>query len=161
MTQPDRTGPRRAFRPRASRVVCLVLLVGTIAGAGVILRLLGELDLLPSTESISVVVVALILVVFLLRVVTIRAIPGANSLMVRNIVLTHDVPWEQILAVHLGERSWASLDLADGTTLSVMAIQRSDGDYGRKEAGRLAALVAIREAGEGGGPDPGDTGRQE
>ena len=34
-----------------------------------------------------------------------------------------------------------SLDLDDGDTLAVMAIQRADAEFGRAEAGRLAALV--------------------
>ena len=39
-----------------------------------------------------------------------------------------------------------SLDLADGDTLAVMAIQGADGERGRVEATRLATLVAEHEA---------------
>lgn len=150
-------GPYAPFRPRGTRVMCLILLVVTLVGAGLILRRLATLNSDTFTETISVIGVAVLAVLFLLRVATIRAIPDRAGLMVRNIILTDHLGWEQMVAVHLGERSWAQLDLADGTTLSVMAIQRSDGAYGRHEAQRLASLVAAHEGRETGGVDPSDT----
>ena len=42
------------------------------------------------------------------------------------------------------------LDLDDGDTLAVMAIQKADGAFGRAEAGRLSALVQVN----GERPDP-------
>ena len=40
-----------------------------------------------------------------------------------------------------GGEPWVSLDLDDGDTLAVMAIQKADGDVSGREASRLAALV--------------------
>lgn len=142
-------------------MVCLVLLAVTLVGAGLILHRLAGLDSDSFTETISVVGVTALAVLFLLRVVTIRAIPDRQGLMVRNIIFKDYLRWEEVVAVHLGERSWAQLDLGDGTTLSVMAIQRSDGAYGRAQAARLAALVTAHEGREAGGVDPGDPGSQE
>jgi hypothetical protein len=41
---------------------------------------------------------------------------------------------------------WVVLDLSDGGTLAVMAVQRADGERGMAEARRLQALV--RDLGE-------------
>ncbi len=42
-----------------------------------------------------------------------------------------------------GGNPWALLDLDDGETMSVMAVQRADGEHGETEAQRLATLVAL------------------
>ena len=42
-----------------------------------------------------------------------------------------------------GGEPWVTLDLADGDTLAVMAIQRADGEDAVAEARRLATLVDV------------------
>jgi hypothetical protein len=58
-----------------------------------------------------------------------------------------------------GGEPWVSLDLDDGDTLAVMAIQKADGEVSGREASRLAALVqAFGESPErdsAGGPGQG------
>ena len=51
---------------------------------------------------------------------------------------------ERIRAEGGQAEAW-QLDLSDGTTLAVMAIQSADGEYGRREASRLAALITLNE----------------
>jgi hypothetical protein len=52
------------------------------------------------------------------------------------------VDWRSITDISFsGGDPWVSLELDDGDRLAVMAIQRADGEFGRAEAGRLAALV--------------------
>lgn len=69
---------------------------------------------------------------------------------VRNFVRTHHLTWAQLVAVRFGpDHPWARLDLADGTALAAMGIQTSDGDYGRRQARRLATLIALHEPREG------------
>ena len=49
----------------------------------------------------------------------------------------------------VGRRAkYLTLDLDDGDTLAVMAIQKADGERGRAEASRLAGLVAAHAAPE-------------
>jgi hypothetical protein len=60
-----------------------------------------------------------------------------------NLLRTHDLEWAQVLRVGFsGGAPWVVLELTDTEEVAVMAIQRADGDHGRVEAARLAALVA-------------------
>lgn len=50
------------------------------------------------------------------------------GLVVVNGFRTRRLAWEEVIAIHLPEGApWATLDLADGTTISAMAFQGSDG----------------------------------
>ncbi|MGC0250741.1 MULTISPECIES: PH domain-containing protein [unclassified Pseudactinotalea] len=150
--------PYRPFRPRATRVIIPILLVACIAGSAAIIVRLVQFSGDYSAQILSVVLVLALVVSFLLRVLAIRAVPDTEGLRVYNIVLRHHLPWQRIVSVHFGDRSWVQLDIADGTTLSVMAVQRADGTYARQEAARLSALVT---AAEGVGEDPGHRRGQE
>ncbi len=84
--------------------------------------------------------------VIIVRQAMVRAVPSKKGLTVRNLMTTTYVDWEQIVAVNFSEhRPWVSLDLSDGDTLAVMAIQSADGAHGLREAQRLAALVEAHE----------------
>lgn len=81
------------------------------------------------------------------RYASIRAVPSAEGLVVRNLALTRRVDWAQVIAVQFGGGApWVTLELDDTDTLAVMAIQRADGVGAEQEAVRLAALV--RDLGE-------------
>jgi PH (Pleckstrin Homology) domain-containing protein len=83
----------------------------------------------------------------LLLFARLRATPGPDGLVVRNVVVVTKLEWAQIVAVRFGGGDpWATLDLADGDVLPVMAIQRADGERGVAEARRLATLVAAHTA---------------
>lgn len=82
---------------------------------------------------------------FCWRQATVRAVPTADGLVVRNLATTRTVGWAEIVLVRFGGGgAWVQLDLADGDTLAVMGVQRSDGQYARQQARRLATLVAVR-----------------
>lgn len=86
---------------------------------------------------------------FVHRQATVSAIPDESGLTVRNLIETRHVAWEEIVRISFAHgRPWVGLDLADGDTMAVMAIQGADGEYGRAEARRLAGLVAEHEAPE-------------
>lgn len=79
---------------------------------------------------------------FLWRYAMIRAVPTREALVVRNIFFTHRLEWSQIVGVQFsGGDPWLRLDLDDTEQVPVMAIQKADGAHGRREAGRMAALV--------------------
>jgi hypothetical protein len=72
------------------------------------------------------------------------AIPGEDGLVVHNVLFTRRLEWAQIVSVRFGGGNpWVLLDLDDGETMAVMAIQRADGPRGEVEARRLATLVAL------------------
>jgi hypothetical protein len=76
------------------------------------------------------------------RYASIIATPSREGLTVRNLVLTRTLEWPEIVGIQFGGgEPWVSLDLLDGDTLAVMAIQKADGEVAGREASRLAALV--------------------
>lgn len=88
-------------------------------------------------------VVGLAIAAFLVRQATVRADPSPTALRVRNLGGARTVAWEEISEVRWGGGlPWVQLDLHDGETLGVMAVQRADGASADAEAARLAALAA-------------------
>lgn len=79
---------------------------------------------------------------FMWRLASLRALPSRQGLLVRNILVSRAVRWSDVRAVRFaGGDPWVVLDLTDGDQLAVMAVQKADGERGRADASRLAALV--------------------
>ena len=54
-----------------------------------------------------------------------------------------DFDWSQLIAVNLRRGApWAGIDLSDGTSISALAIQGSDGDRARRAVADLRRLIA-------------------
>lgn len=71
-----------------------------------------------------------------------RATADADGLVVVNGLRTRRLEWAQVLAVHLPPGApWATLDLSDGTTVSAMAFQGSDGHRAQTGVRQLRALI--------------------
>ncbi|MDT0166180.1 PH domain-containing protein [Actinotalea sp. AC32] len=138
-------GLYRPFRPRSARVVSTVA-AWSFAGAMVLLGVVVPREAAvasPLLDRLAFVVLGLAGAWFLLRHAGVRADPDTDGLVVRNLVVTRRVTWAEVVSVRFGHgRPWVQLDLADGTTLAVMGIQRSDGARAVREARRLATLVA-------------------
>lgn len=135
----------RAFRPRAGRFVPLVL-AGLLAA-----MMLGIAAFLPqitggpasAADRAATALFGLGSAAFLARLGSVRADVGPQGLVVRNLARARTLAWAEVVSVRFGpDRPWVQLDLADGGTLAVMAIQRADGEPARAEARRLATLVA-------------------
>ena len=134
----------RPFRPRAARAVTLAVAALVLVLTGVLLVAMPSLGWL---DRAGFVVVAVAVAWFCWREASVVARPGPDGLVVRNLLLRRRLAWEEIVSVRFGEgRPWVQLDLADGDTLAVMAIQRADGAAADLEARRLATLVARRSA---------------
>ena len=98
-------------------------------------------------DRLVMVMVGVAIAGFLWRYATIRAIPSAQGLVIRNLILTRRVTWTQIVRVQFGGGApWVTVDLDDTDTVAVMAIQKADGAYGRADAARLSALVQVHSA---------------
>lgn len=130
------------FRSRRGRVVgwvsaiaqALVLLVAATA-------LSGEAGWL---DRLGFLVVAAGIGWGLVRLAEVAADADESGLVVRNVLLTRRVGWSEIAGIRFGNGDpWVLLDLTEGDTLAVMAIQRADGAFGRAQARRLATLVAL------------------
>ncbi|RBP61600.1 PH (Pleckstrin Homology) domain-containing protein [Brevibacterium sanguinis] len=78
------------------------------------------------------------------RLADIQARPSETGLVVRNMARTRFFAWGEILGVSFapdGDDPWPLLDLADGTTWAVMAIQHADGPRAHEECRRLRMLI--------------------
>jgi hypothetical protein len=135
------------FRPLGARVA-------TAAAAAAIVFIVTFLwVLLPGdvqddfTVSQRITMIGFFVVILVLLNGIFRTCARATDqgLQVVNGYRRHDLEWSQIVRVSLTpNRPWALMDLDDGTTMSVMAIQSADGARARRAAHRLAVLVARR-----------------
>jgi hypothetical protein len=71
-----------------------------------------------------------------------RAVAERDRLVVVNGYKRRELAWAQIVAVRLPPGApWVTLDLTDGETMPVMAIQGSDGERARRAVRQLRRLV--------------------
>jgi len=71
-----------------------------------------------------------------------RAVATEQGLTVVNGYKRYELEWAEVVAVHLPLGApWAMLDLADGTTCPVMAIQGSDGARAKTAVRELRSLI--------------------
>lgn len=133
----------RPFRPVRARRVAWTLAAACV----VVLSVVGFAIPAGPWDRGAFVVTGLLLGWFVSRQAIVRAVPSPAGLEVRNLFLGRRLEWAEIVSVRFGpDRPWVQLDLSDGDTLSVMAIQRSDGAFAQAEARRLATLVAAASA---------------
>ena len=156
--------PLAPFRPRRGRVVALGVAWTSLAVFGAIAVVMpaqvdGRWGLADRLMFFGLgVVVAFVA----WRYASIVAVPSRQGIVVRNLVLSRTLEWAEIVRVQFGGgEPWVSLDLEDGDTVAVMAIQKADGDVSGREASRLAALVqafgeTTEPGGSGGSGGPGD-----
>jgi hypothetical protein len=148
MTEPtdELAGLHEPFRSRRGRIV------GWVAAGcqGVVLLISAAIlpwngpDAVGWYDRAGFVVLALLLGWGLSRLATVSAVPSPDGLVVRNVLLTRKLEWAELVGIHFGEGdAWVVLDVSDGDTLAVMAIQRADGAGAREEARRLATLIAV------------------
>jgi hypothetical protein len=106
-------------------------------------------------DRLGVVAVGAAVAWFLTRFALLSAVPSEAGLRVRNLFVVTDLEWAQVVSVRFGGGGpWVTLDLSDGDTLAVMAVQRADGEHGTAEARRLATLVALHSPDDAGGEPP-------
>ena len=71
-----------------------------------------------------------------------RVVASDGSLLVVNGYKRREYEWAEIISIHLPPGApWATIDLADGTTASLLAIQGSDGDRARGAVRTLRKLI--------------------
>lgn len=72
-----------------------------------------------------------------------RVVASADRLVVVNGYKRREYDWAEIVGVHLPPGApWVTLDLADGTTTSALAIQGSDGARAQRAVRALRSLAA-------------------
>ena len=145
---PGRVDPYAVFRPRQGRRVATTMSVlSVVIFTGVAMMMpwgdpaLGGWGV---SDRAMLAGTGLLLAAGLWRFASIRAVPSTRGLVVRNLIITRNLEWAEIVGVQFGGGApWVSMDLADTDTIAVMAIQRADGAFGQGEAARLSALVQV------------------
>ncbi len=97
------------------------------------------------SDRVQILGLGLAIAALMSRYATIRAIPRADGLWVRNLGGPRLVAWNSIEAIRFSDgMPWVRMDLDDGDEVAVMAIQRADGPRSVDEAQRLADLIAAQ-----------------
>lgn len=139
----------RVFRPRFTLVVCVVISTAFIAGAAILLITLAGLGRGHAADVVSILVVTAMAVVTCTLLGRPRAVADGAGLAVRNPIRSRRISWEEIVAVRLGRSDpWVLLDLADGSSHPVMAIQAADGARARRDMQWLRHRVTEHEGEE-------------
>ncbi len=137
----------RSYRPLGTRVVAATAAVGM----GVALAFLWKS--LPASvradfstfQRVTLLVFFAVMLAVLFGLFRTSARAEESGLLVVNGYRTHRLEWAEIISVSLNpNRPWAVLDLADGETVAVMAIQSADGARASRSARELAGVVADR-----------------
>lgn len=117
---------------------------------GIAILVFGAVALLSrgwgAGDRIATIAFGVAMAAFLARYATLAAIPRPEGLRIRNLFTSRTVPWDEVLGLRWPDGDpWATLDLTDGESVSVMAIQRADAEAGRREALRLVDLIEERQ----------------
>jgi hypothetical protein len=148
----DALRPFRSRRGRAVATIMAVLALVVFGGIAILLPTNAGLTTWQSGDRILVAGIGVVIALACWRYASIRAVPSRDGLLVRNLLVTRQVTWPQIIDVQFGGgEPWVTLELDDTDTVAVMAIQRADGPAAMADARRLAGLV--RDLGEA--PDRG------
>lgn len=128
------------FRPVRGRLVSGLIGVGIFIGSIALSIVLPEQ--FEIMDRLTCAGIGIAVALFMSRYATIHARADAAGLYVRNLGAGELVPWQDITAVRFSQgMPWPRIDLADGTDMAVMAIQRADGPRSVDEAQRLADLI--------------------
>lgn len=143
--QPGEDRARIVLRPRAVRVAAYLSAVIVMAG------MIGGAVLITSFQwggRLGLVAVGVLVVIFCHLEASVSVTARPEALVVRNLMSTRTLEWAEVIGISfpMGD-PWAHLDLADGSTLALQAIQRYDGDRAIAAAHLLLRLV--QERGEG------------
>ena len=132
------------MRPRAVRVAAYFSAVVVMAG------MIGGAVMITSFHwggRIGLLVVGVMVFLFCHLEASVKVTARPEELEVRNLMRTRTLAWPEVVGVSfpMGD-PWAHLDLADGRTHPLQAIQRYDGERAIAAAHHLQRL--IRERGE-------------
>ena len=136
--------PYAPFVPRRGRRVSVGFGVASVLVFAVLAFVVPTTGLLGwgVADSVLLFGVGVLIAVAMWRFAALSAVPSPAGLVVRNVLLTRTVSWDDVRRVRFsGGDPWVVLDLFDGDQLAVMAVQKADGDFAVAQAGRLVALM--------------------
>ena len=145
-------------RPVRMRRVAVVAAVAVTVTFAVMAVLLGgsrsEGVSFGVADQVAIALLGLFLAGGILLFARPSLVADERGLRVRNIFVSHDVPWEVVREVAFRDgSSWATLELADDDQVMLLAVQAADGERSVATVRALRALHARRGAGDA-RPDP-------
>jgi hypothetical protein len=151
MTAPAHEPLPVTFRPAVTRAVLLCIAAALFATLITVAVLMPEDGAAPWSDGDRATVGAAAAVICggLVLLARPKAVADTGGLTVVNLRVTRRLAWPQVVRVNLRDGdAWVQLDLADGTTLPVMAIQPGLArQRALRDARRLRDLVeALGEA---------------
>lgn len=94
-------------------------------------------------ERVLALILAAMMAACVHALVRAKAVATEHGLTVVNGYRKHEFEWAQIVAIRLPSGApWATLDLSDGTTCSVLALQATDGARAIKGVRQIRSLLA-------------------
>ena len=141
------------FRPLGVRIAAVafgVMLFGV--GGAIWFSFPSDVrDAFTAFQRVTVLAMALGVVVIGHALARCRVDADDEGLRVVNGYRSHRLHWAQVVAVRmLPGNPWVTFDLADGTTLSALGVQGSDGARAQRQVRALRALIASHDATEPG-----------
>jgi hypothetical protein len=137
----------RTYRPFGARLAAAAAGVALVAATAVLWLLLAS-DVKAAFTPVQRLTVLLFIAAILAALYAVARsalIADVTGVTVVNGYRTRRLEWAELVRVSLTtHRPWALLDLADGSTVSVMAIQSADGQRATAAARELAALLTER-----------------
>lgn len=132
------------FRPRKGRIVPYALAAAVVVVSGFLaLALPGGTGWFGPADRLGVLGIGVVIAAGISVFARPRAVADERGVTVVNLIQSRRLDWAEIIEVNLNRGDpWVLLDLADGDTLAVMAIQANDGERAREAARRLRDLVA-------------------
>ena len=135
----------RTFRPLGARIATATAAVAIVTLVAVLWVLLPKdvQDQFSTFQRVTLLAFFVAVLVLLNGIFRTHARATTEGLTVVNGYHRHELEWGQIVRVSLTpNRPWALVDLDDGTTMAVMALQSADGERATRQARELARLVA-------------------
>jgi cytochrome c biogenesis protein CcdA len=129
---------RRACAATAFVVVVVMVVVGVLLKSSST----GTMSF-KTSDQVAMIVLGLIIAAGLLALGRPRVDADAEGIRVRNVLGGYRFPWDFVRAVRFERSSaWASLALANGDEIALMAVQATDGERAVAAVEGLRALLA-------------------
>ena len=127
-------------------VAAVVVAVGLLVALTLRSNSTGVIEF-GAVDQVAVAGLALLLGAGILFLGRSRVDADADGIRFRNVVLTHELPWEAVRAVAFDRKSaWATLRLRNDDEVSLLAIQALDREHAVRAVEGLRALLAAAEA---------------
>ncbi len=131
--------------PRRMRLLCVVLGLVVVAVMVVVAAGLKETTntvvTYRTSDQVAMVGLGLVLAAGIVFLGRSRVDADAAGVRVRNVVVSHQLPWQAVRAVRFDRTSaWASLLLENGDEISLLAVQAVDREHAVRAVEGLRAL---------------------